>query len=292
MQGTITRLASALSLTALSLCAQPAATPRLFDVASIKKVDGACPAGPPIRLTPGRLVLHCWTARQLIAFAHSPLTAYDHDNIPVIGGPLWITSVRYDIEAKSEGATVTDLTGVMLLDLLTERFHLQTHKEPRSTPVYLLTVAPGGPKLKPADSSACVIRDTSIFPPPPIPPDGPVEFCGRTASHTKDGVRVIDSYSVPLEAFAAVLSSHIGRPVVDRTGLTGTWDIHLESAPESISSGPVMLNGEPASSPNPDDSRAVSVFTAIQKQLGLKLTAGTAPIDVVVVDSIDEPTAN
>jgi uncharacterized protein (TIGR03435 family) len=281
-----------LSCVALSVCAQPATSQRLFDVASVRKIEGACTPGPPLRATPGRVVLHCFNARQLIRTAYNPLTDYDHENTSVVGGPSWIDSVRYEIEAKADGATLTDMTGVMLLGLLGERFHLQTHKESRSTPVYVLTVGDSGPKLKPADTKACVMRDSSVFPPLPLPSGGPVEFCGRTSLNGKDGVSILNSYSVPLEAFAAALSSVAGRPIVVRAGITGKYDIHLEFARESLSSGPATLNGAPATPADPGDSGEVSIFTAIRKQLGLKLTASTAPLDVVVVDRIDEPAGN
>src|SRR5580692_12595902 len=140
MKNALPCVAGILGFAGLSNYAQPAVSQRAFDVASVKKIDGACAAGPPLRVTPGRVVLHCFTARQLIRTAYSPLADYDHQNFSAIGGPAWIDSVHYEIEAKADGATITDMTGVMLLALLRERFHLETHKEPRSTPVYLLTV--------------------------------------------------------------------------------------------------------------------------------------------------------
>jgi uncharacterized protein (TIGR03435 family) len=277
---------------------KPAAKPREFDVASIKKIDGACPAGPPLGLTPGRILLHCVTARMLIRSAYSPLTTEDRTPLRAIGGPPWIDAVKYDLEAKADGATGTELMGPLLLSLLKDRFHLQTHTEPKDTPVYLLTVAEPDlnhrPGLKPADPNACVVRDLSAFPPPLQ--QIAQNICGTSQFRGTPEMRNIDSYSVDIDSFLTVLSSVAGRPIVDKTGITGKFDIHLEFAKEPIPSGPAFLNGQPQELASPNDPHdagaAQSLFTAIQKQLGLKLTAGTAPIDVIMVDHIDEPSPN
>lgn len=278
-------IACAVICTALRLDGQPAAISR-FDAAAVKKIGGAC-AGPPLRMTAGRIMLHCFSLRQLIGTAFNPLTDYDHDHTAVAGGPAWIDSARYDIEAKAGGATLTEMTGVMLLSLLRERFRLETHRESRDTPVYLLTIADRGPRLKPADSKACDVRDLSTF-----QSGGSLKECGRSNLHGRGDMRMIDAYSVSLDAFGAALSTVAGRRIVNRAGLTGKYDIHLEFAKDSLSSGPVVLNGEPGASGTPDPSGGVSLFTAIQKQLGLKLTAATLPIDVIVVDHVDEPSGN
>ena len=180
------------------------------------------------------------------------------------------------------------MTGIMLLGLLRERFHLQIHTEPRNTPVFLLTVVDRAHTVKPADINACVVRNLSTFP----SPSSVSRECGTTSLNGRGGMRLVDSYSVPMASFAAALSSLVDRPIVDRTGMTGNYDIHLEFAKESTSSVPVTLNGEPSSSPDPGDSGMVSIFTAVQKQLGLKLLASIAPLDVIVVDHIDEATEN
>lgn len=288
MQVRIYAIACAIFCLAFPMRGQ-SAPERRFGAEAVKKIRGACAAGPPLHITPGRIVLHCFDARQLIRTAFSPLGDSDRDSIPVIGGPAWIDSIRYDIEAKADGANATEMTGPMLLSLLKERFHLETHREPRNTPVYLLSVADGGPKLKPAVSSECVTKDSSDFPrqnhrSPP--------FCGTSDLHSRNEVRMIDSWSVPLNGFVAALSTVAGRRIVDRTGIAGRFDIHLEFAKDFLSSGPVTLNGELSASAGADNTGAVSLFTAIQKQLGLKLTAAAVPLDVIVIDRVDEPGAN
>ena len=245
-----------------------------------------------MQISPGRMVLLCIPVRTMVRMAYNTVANMEPRNmVTITGGPPWIDSVHYDIEAKSQGATGIEMMGVLLQGLLKERFSLQIHKEPRDTPVYLLTVDGHEAKLKPADSNACISRDWSDFPPPrgvSLP-----TFCGTASPRGTPEVKVLDSYSVDMPSFAGLLSTEVGRPVIDRTEITGRYDIHLEYARNGNSSGIAMLNGVPTSVAVPDGPpAAMSIFMELRKETGLKLTAGAAPVDVIVVDHVEQPTAN
>jgi uncharacterized protein (TIGR03435 family) len=144
----------------------------------------------------------------------------------------------------------------MLQALLRERFKLTSHLEPRPAPVYVLTQMTGGHKLTPADPSKC---------------RNPSGSCGFNGSPTS-----IDGQSVSTEQLAARLSRSIGVMVLDKTGLTGRYDITLEWTVED------QFRGRGASA-------SPTIFPAIQDQLGLRLESTRAPVDVLVVDSAEKP---
>jgi uncharacterized protein (TIGR03435 family) len=273
--------------------AQTASGVRSYDAASIKKVDGACVAAGsgPMQIGPGRIALGCVTTHVLIQMAFNELYSPQHHRIVrVTGGPPWMDSVHYSFEAKAAGASGSEMAGVLLQDMLKQRLHLQIHTEPKDTPVYFLTAGDHGAKLKPADSKACMVRDFSVFPPPR--PATMMPYCGAGSGHATREAQIMDAYSIEIPSFAVELSGTVQRDVIDKTEITGKYDIHLEYSKDLNSPGPVMLNGAPAAPMNTDPTGAVSIFTALQKETGLKLTAGTAPLDVIVVDHVEPPTEN
>ncbi len=281
------------SIIALCASAQTPVDFRSFDVASIKKSEPGCvDAGtaPPLRLSPGRIVLHCVTARSIIRSAFNDLSNMTlHHSLSVVGGPSWLDSDRYDIEATATNAVATEMMGVLLQRLLKDRFNLKTHTESRETSVYLLAVS-GKSKLKPANSASCVERDLTVFPPPrgtAVP-----NYCGSADLKGTRKTPILDLFSVDMSGFGAMLTNYVSRPVIDRTGITGKYDIHLEFAREEPPSGPVMLNGVLSDAPRPEGSMGPSIFSALQQQTGLKLIAGSAPQEAIVVDSVEPPTAN
>ena len=108
-------------------------------------------------------------------------------------------------------------------------------------------------------------------------------------------VMTTDSYAVTLAEFAGVVLERLDRPVIDKTGLAGRFDIHLESALDNAAPESIRLNG--ADSPgspgsSADTSAGPSMFTAMQPQLGLKLSPETGPVDVLVIDRVEKPSAN
>jgi uncharacterized protein (TIGR03435 family) len=163
----------------------------------------------------------------------------------------------YDIAAKAEGdGTATRAQfRLMLQTLLADRFNLKFHRETRELPVYAMVIGKGGVKFKES------------------PPEKP--------SRTYGGVNGRNQYMEYSQATMETVADGIGadRPVIDKTGLTGKYDIRLEATPE------FRINNNP----QPDDLR---IFDAIQQQLGLKLEAQKAMIEVLVVDRMDKPSAN
>jgi len=263
-----------------------------FEVVSVKPSAPNCTPGNQGGPTPGRLELPCMTVRLLIRAAYTALSGEQiaTRQMEIAGGPGWIDTDRFDISAKADGpATAAQMIGPMLQMLLEERFQLKVHTEPRETPVYSLTVAKGGPKLTPAKEGSCVpfdLNNRDLWNGAKVTP------CGIPKTSFRSGIMTADIAGTTMEEFAGrVLPSRTSRFVVDKTSLTGRYDIHLEFSPTPPSGG-VMLNGVPQPPPREADPVGPSIFTAIQEQLGLKLSPDKAAMPVVVIDSVQKPAAN
>jgi uncharacterized protein (TIGR03435 family) len=208
----------------------------------------------------------------------------------VLGGPAWLDTDKFDISAKAEGqAPATQMMGPMMQTLLEERFQLKVHVEAKESPVYVMTVAKGGPKVKLANPGGCVPLDLNNR---ELWAVGATTPCGMPKISVKSGLSILDVAGATLEEFAGrVLSGQAGRVVVDKTGLAGRYDLHLEFA-RDLSAGSVQLNGVGQPAPPLADSAGPSIFTALQEQLGLRLSPDKAPLNVMVIDSIQKPTEN
>ena len=181
------------------------------------------------------------------------------------GGPAWIESDGFDVEAKADHSYNLDDLHAMFRNLLADEFKLRFHRETREGPVYALSVDKGGSKMKVNDSP----QDFKI----PIQP-GP----DRTFVATR----------VPMEYFAWFLSQLLQREqrsVIDQTGLTGTYDFTLAFLPD-LQPGIEKENLPPALLDRP------SLFDALKQQLGLKLEAKKGPVDYFVIDSAERPAEN
>ena len=185
----------------------------------------------------------------------------------------------------------------MLQRLLEDRFQVKVHKESRDVPVYTLTVAKSGLKLQASKPGSCTPMDMNNLPRNTIKPGDPMpKYCGGGGMRTNGAIWTADWYGVTMAEFAGrMLENDVDRPIIDRTGLTGRFDVHLEFARDNARSGPVRLNG--ADSPglppsSPDRAAGPSIFTALQEQLGLKLSAEKGPVDVLVIDHVEKPSAN
>jgi uncharacterized protein (TIGR03435 family) len=195
----------------------------------------------------------------------------------VIGEPAWTSTDGFDVEAKvapGDVATLARMTfeqrRTMFQSILADRFKLVVHHETRELPVYVLSVAKGGPKLKPS-----------------APDDSASRRRGMMFNRGK-----LTANDAQLPMLVSLLSRELGRTIVDKTGLTGDYDFTLEWTPdEAAGAGPPSASPAAAPSPTPADS-GPSIFTAIQEQLGLKLEAGKGPVDVVVIDQIERPSEN
>lgn len=225
----------------------------------------ALPAG-------GRFAVANVALRTLIAFA------YNVQGFQISGGPGWISSDRFDISAKSEATNFTmDQYRQMLQSLLEERFRLGVHRETKEMPVFALVSAKGGPKLPRADPKACVAAGPGAPPPSPRAPSEPVPMaCGTFFT----GPNSLDARAMTTARIAETLSMMVNRTVIDHTGLSGTFDVHLEFAPEGTS----LQNQNARDDP--------SIFTAVQQQLGLRLESQRGPAEVLVIDRVEKPDPN
>ena len=195
------------------------------------------------------------------------------DNIS--GGPDWIGLDKYNISAKvasSDGTAPVKLTKAqrlqMLQTLLADRFRLTVHNETKDAPIYELVVAKGGSKLHAFELVIGATRGVTG-------PDG--RFYSGIDSLGGHGMIVLQGY--PVSLLADFLKPELGRPVIDKTGLTGKYDISLRWTPDNT----------PADSPL---AGRPSLFAAVQEQLGLKLNATKGPVATLVVDHIERPSAN
>jgi uncharacterized protein (TIGR03435 family) len=241
-----------------------------------------------------------------------------------ISGPSWIDSERYDVTATVPEGTTKEQSNVMLQNLLAERFGIKLHHESKDLPRYELTVAKGGPKLKASAAEADPPADRVAEPPPlpkgppPIGKDGfpqlPAGRKGMMMMLTPKGFHMAAGSST-ISMLTDMLGNMLASPVVDRTGLTGTYDYTLDFARDSVQGDPFGMppppgkGGEGAfvtgpgpglgpagagpAGPAADQPDAPSLFVAVQEQLGLKLDKKHGPLDLIVIDHAEKvPTEN
>lgn len=218
--------------------------------------------------------------------------AFNVQEFQIVGGPDWIASDRFDVIAKApDGVEFTgDVMRLMLRSMLADRFKLAVHNESRDMPVYALMKSRSdgklGPKLSPAAVDCATVMQGRRGGPPPAPPQpGQKLECGLMIGPGRMNVG-----GMPMSNFVTSLAPQVGRIVLDKTELTGNYDFELTYAPEVLGSvgGPPLLNGGPV----PVDPNAPNLFTALQEQLGLKLDSQRGPVDVVVIDRIEQPAAD
>jgi len=281
-----------------AVLAQSPATRPEFEVASIRP-STTCGTRSADGPSPGRLTMSCVSLRHLIRIAYGAFVDGPNLNprmMDVEGGPSWLDSDQFDIVAKAaDNAPVDRMIGPMLQSLLEDRFHVQVHMASHDVPIYALTVAKNGPKLPLMKEGSCVPIDLNNMEKRPEPGQRAPKYCGGGRTQTTGGTMVTDGFGVTMaELCGRMLTNFVDRPVIDRTGLTGRYDIHLEFVRDNLSAGPVRLNGvevpgPPAASADPS---GLSIFTAVQQQLGLKLSPDKGPVDVIVVDHAEKPSEN
>jgi uncharacterized protein (TIGR03435 family) len=244
------KLGLSIALSVLTLAQTPSQAQRAeFEVASIKPTatkDGSLAVNFP---PGGRFSVRNLTLKQLLQ------NAYAMQDYQVSGGPGWIGSVGFDIEARASadtGEPSRQQVLRMVQTLLADRFHLALRRETRQLPVYTLVVGKTGPRLQPADSNA-----------------------GR--SKTMFGQLIVQKMS--MTELANILALDLKRPVKDETGLKGEFAFTLEWTPGLRDS-----DDRPSSRP--------SLFTAVQEQLGLKLESAKGPVEVLVIDSAEKLSEN
>jgi uncharacterized protein (TIGR03435 family) len=298
----------------------PAAEPVLsFESASVKP-NNTAEGRVSMRIMPGGAyeALNV-TVRSMIQ------QAFLVQEFQLIGGPDWLASTRIDILAKSpDGAAQPELMR-RVRTLLEERFKLKTHRESREAPIYALTLARTdgqlGPSIKASSTKECAAQGRGAPAPGPAagpPAGGPPEGAAgrglaaigagagrggvplgmitmdlgplgsRPCNQMNTGGKMIAGART-MDEIAQALQRQTGRIVQNRTGLTGRYDFDLQFTPDPQLAGRGPGGGLPANieNPRPVDPNAISIFTAVQEQLGLKLESTRAPVDVVVIDSAE-----
>jgi uncharacterized protein (TIGR03435 family) len=244
-----------------------------FAVASIKEVAAADSDPSDMRFADDGVYLRAVRVAWIVVQAFSPQPTISIEDDRILGLPHWTKSERYDVEAKVGDEDVPKWKAlslaqqrVALRSVLVKRFNLQFHHETRERPTYSLVVAKNGPKLHKVQPGETYPNGVT----------GPDSAGGRGAAIVTPGKIVLPRSS--LSVLANLLSSQgLSHPVVDKTGLTDIYDITLRWSPEDIGSS---------------DASLPSLFTALQEQLGLKLEYNKNPIDVIVIDHIEKPSAN
>jgi uncharacterized protein (TIGR03435 family) len=247
--------------------AQTQAVPTKFDVATIKpnaEDDNRFALRP---LPGGGLSAIGVPLKMLI------MQAYNLKAFQISGEPDWVNTSRWDIEAKVEGFSgrlSQAQAGTLLRALIEDRFQLKVRQETKEMPIYALVIGKGGSKLTPHTGE----------PPPP----GQAIRQGR-------GLFRINKGGVGL--LAAQLERELSRVVIDKTGLNGEYDYSLAWTPEPGEGGPESLGLSPQPAPAESaDSKGPSIFTALQEQLGLRLESQRGPVEVIVIERVEKPSAN
>jgi|SRR5579863_1970845 len=242
-----------------------------FEVASIKRDV----SGDPVTYARWFPSLHIerMTLKNLV------ILAYQVQDFEVTGGPGWIRSERYNIDAKTEAPPVPSQQYVALerrglRTLLRDRFHLTIHRETKQLPIYELTVAKGGLKVHPSNCIQRVTGDTAI-----APGKTGSDYCRSPAN----GGGRIQGSGVSMAFLSHILASRLSRTVVDKTGITGEFDLQLTYTPDRPN---VPSDGAPAADLAPD------IFISMQEQLGLKLESTKGPVEFLVIDHVEKPDAN
>jgi uncharacterized protein (TIGR03435 family) len=285
---------------------QPAAPARgQFEVASLKPNPDCenAPRAGNLSPSPGRLEMPCVTLAGLLQAAFGTFgdgVSINTQPLHMEGGPAWMQSEHYSLSAKADGPVRTEmLAGPMLQSFLEERFRLQTHRETREVPVYAMTVGKGGLKVQPLPEGACTPIDLTHPPPPPKPGDPPPNLCGIMLLRLLGkGNMMIEVRGATMTQFAQRLSGRVDRTIIDKTGIPGQFNFHLEFTPDPSMPGqllPGARGGDGGNAANPANLAApsdpdLSLFVALQEQIGLKLSSDKGPVSFVIIDHVEKPT--
>jgi bla regulator protein BlaR1 len=258
-----------------------------FEVASIKP-SRADDKMRSLFMQPGKFTTEGETVKDVISFAYGIRS----DN-QLSGGPSWVNSERFDIEAKEEDSVAENLQKLpieerakqirlMVQALLADRFKLKVSHQTKELPVYALVVAKGGSKLTEAQV-------------PPPSAEGTAAPKRGFRGIRMMGPGQLTGTNINIGVLADMLSRQreLGRLVIDQTGLKGNYDWTLKWTPDQ---GGPMFKGPDGGQPSPDapppDSSGPSIFTALEEQLGLKLESRKGPVETLVIDSIERPSEN
>lgn len=239
----------------------PAKEPLRFEIASIK------PTPPDER----RGIVHQMPGGQSYECIGAPLrmimtVAYTVTDRQISGGPDWMNTDRWNIEAKADRRGTSDELHDALAHLLEDRFKLRLRREMRELPAYLLTVDKKGSKMTAHDAADLVHE--------PI------------GGRFQDGELHLNGQNVAMDYFAFFLSRALPLNVVDKTGLQGRFDVNLHYVPEG------RAGGDGGGAPPPPPADGPDLVTALREQLGLRLEKGKGPVEYLVIEHVDKPTEN
>jgi bla regulator protein blaR1 len=244
-----------------------------FEVASVRP-NKSGPGSTFMRRLPGvGFEAGNVTPRDLILFA------YDIQRPYLIGLPGWADNERFDIVARAGAVPQASPAGssvdwTMVRKLLEDRFRLAVRTETREMQVYALVLARSDGRLGPQ------LRRSQVDCTPRSPAPPSADGAGQPQCANRNGPGFTAAVGRPISSFLFFLTGQVQRAVIDRTGLTGAWDIELTFSPDGFADPATPQNSGP------------SLFTALQEQLGLRLEPSTGPVQVLVVDRIERPTEN
>lgn len=238
-----------------------------FDVVSVKRnVSRSFPVAPEAR-SGGSFVATNTTVEWIVRFA------YDLPGYRLVGGPDWIRRDRFDIEARAGREASSEEVRRMVQSLLERRFQLVVSQERRTGSTYALLLERDdkrlGPNLRPSQADCTT-----------APGEGTME-----EQRTPNGGVSTRRTCSPMAVLVSSLADELQGPVDDQTALTGLWDSELSYT------GPSRRNADPAPIAR-DSNEAPALFTAVREQLGLRLERGTGLVDVLVIESVAQPTEN
>ena len=238
------------------------ATALAFDVVSIKSLAGfARSRMPGARQSQGRFARAAATLRQLVQYA------YDVQPLQVTGGPAWVSTSRFQVDARTERTTTPAQMRAMVRQMLAERFALKAHTDVRERPIYRMVVARQNGKLGPSiyrtGDAECGGGNLQ-----------PCDLAGWSGGLMSSGMGL---QQLAVALFNRSQNTGVDRPVIDHTGVAGMFGFTLMFSP--FDAGPHV-------------SDVPSIFTALQEQLGLKLEPARGPVELLVIDSVEQPTPN
>jgi len=241
-----------------------------FAVASVRPSKSE--ARPEIGNSNGRGRAKNATLKMIMA------TAYQVPIFQISGGPAWVDSERFDIEAKAEDPKTGYIQlRLMMQSLLEDRFRLRLHRETRVSSVYFLVTSKGGARMsRSADQTS-----PDATGPPSSPADGPPR------GSVLMGAGILLANAASMSVLAKVLTPELEHPVLDRTDLNGRYDVRLKWMPEIQSAD--APGGREAATSTLD---LPGLFTALREQLGLELKAGRGPVEFLRIDSAEKPSPN
>jgi uncharacterized protein (TIGR03435 family) len=273
-----------------------------FDVASVK-TNKSGPMMSAMRMMPNNFNVTNVPVRLLI------MQAYRLSGYQLVGGPSWLDSERFDIVAKGPEGSRPDQVPMMLRGLLADRFQLKVHGETRETQVYALVLARNdgklGPKLsKTTDdcekilaerrATAAAARGGGAGPvpfTPPAPNEKPVCTINMSTTPVSSGMPLLNfnGGGQPMQMLVNQISSFLNKRVVDKTGLTGLYDFHLQFSMGTQMPLTTQAPGAGTTTPTAPIDDGPTMFDAV-RELGLKLESERGPVEHLVIDSVERPT--